>query len=545
MTEVDWEHIVHVYEDMVAVLLSNLHPHAERIDGSGGDGGRDVQLRENDRLDIYELKSFTGRLSTDKGRRAQVERSLHRAAALEPTSWSLVVPIDHSPAELEWFDGLRSNYSFPLHWHGRTWLNARCADLPRVRRYFLEDGHEAALRIVREIAEEKEYVGDDVSTGLARLQRLADQLDHLEPFYRARVIVDHDRTRIEVYPRYLGAERERPVFLTGRIRLSSSDVDQQVARRLRDYMRFGDEVEIPAELTGEIGLNDDIFGLSQYVTGSTITLAGAEPEEVRFTAQLHIYDPEGTRLATLPILITERRRGQSGARLTGADPTNSVRVELSFDLLTLKADLGIRSRQAPDLLPGPLLALLKFLEKLRQPNSIALQLGREPVLERRPLDSDHLQIEPELVDAVEKLELIQRESGTPFPVPEQFSHADIQELDRAYRYFTGRQVRLQTSQLTTNIHLASLNDWESWILTGEPMAVLFIVLDYTYEIADVAVPAGRAAIHLSPVRVANGQELLDQQPWTDERSVRVQLRVDEGGAIVVLRAAPEDHDHEL
>ena len=29
------------YEDMVSVLLSRLHPDAQRIDGKGGDGGRE------------------------------------------------------------------------------------------------------------------------------------------------------------------------------------------------------------------------------------------------------------------------------------------------------------------------------------------------------------------------------------------------------------------------------------------------------------------------------------------------------------------------
>ena len=32
------------YEDIVSVLLSRLHPDAQRIDGKGGDGGRDVQI---------------------------------------------------------------------------------------------------------------------------------------------------------------------------------------------------------------------------------------------------------------------------------------------------------------------------------------------------------------------------------------------------------------------------------------------------------------------------------------------------------------------
>ena len=32
------------YEGMVSVLLSRLYPDAQRIDGKGGDGGRDVQI---------------------------------------------------------------------------------------------------------------------------------------------------------------------------------------------------------------------------------------------------------------------------------------------------------------------------------------------------------------------------------------------------------------------------------------------------------------------------------------------------------------------
>ena len=70
------------YEDMVSVLLSRLYPHARRIDGKGGDGGRDVQIaREEDDpiTNAFELKSFTGRITP--GRRKQVARSLKRTAA--------------------------------------------------------------------------------------------------------------------------------------------------------------------------------------------------------------------------------------------------------------------------------------------------------------------------------------------------------------------------------------------------------------------------------------------------------------------------------
>jgi hypothetical protein len=32
------------YEDMVSTLVKRLHPDAQRVDGSGGDDGRDVQI---------------------------------------------------------------------------------------------------------------------------------------------------------------------------------------------------------------------------------------------------------------------------------------------------------------------------------------------------------------------------------------------------------------------------------------------------------------------------------------------------------------------
>lgn len=71
MAQVRWSDLdSNTYERMVAVLLSTLHPNAERIDGAGGDGGRDVQLREDGRKDFFELKSHTGRLAIASGPRS-------------------------------------------------------------------------------------------------------------------------------------------------------------------------------------------------------------------------------------------------------------------------------------------------------------------------------------------------------------------------------------------------------------------------------------------------------------------------------------------
>lgn len=74
------------FEKIVSTLLSTLHPDSERIDGAGGDGGRDHQLRADGRLDLWQSKYFLRRLSESKTRKDQIKDSLDTGAGLQPDS---------------------------------------------------------------------------------------------------------------------------------------------------------------------------------------------------------------------------------------------------------------------------------------------------------------------------------------------------------------------------------------------------------------------------------------------------------------------------
>ena len=79
--------------------------------------------------DAFELKSFTGRMTSS--RRRQVERSLKRAAILDPARWSLIVPIDPTPAEDRWFRQLGEMlYGFPIAWLGRDMAEREDVGIP-------------------------------------------------------------------------------------------------------------------------------------------------------------------------------------------------------------------------------------------------------------------------------------------------------------------------------------------------------------------------------------------------------------------------------
>ena len=215
MAPVRWETVPQpTYDDMVAVLLSSLHPQAERLDGRGGDGGRDVQIRHDDgRLDLLELKSFTGRLGWKPNRRGQVERSLRKAAQHNPDSWTLVVPIDHNREELAWFDGLRRHYRFPLAWSGRTWLDRQMANHSAIVRYYLEDGDSEAMRLLRELNREQANLAGGFPDALERLRVLKQRIDEVVPHYWLDIAMVGDTITMGLRPRYRGAERDHPILI--------------------------------------------------------------------------------------------------------------------------------------------------------------------------------------------------------------------------------------------------------------------------------------------------------------------------------------------
>jgi hypothetical protein len=291
MAAVQWETVPQqTYDDMVAVLLNTLHPDAERLDGRGGDGGRDIQLRRDGRLDLFELKSFTGRLGKEQGRRAQVERSLKRAAQLDPDSWTLVVPIDHTKGELAWFDGLRGRYGFPLIWRGRTWLDQQMAAHPAIPCYYLEGGDSHVVRVLRELQQEQADLVGGIPDALQRLQVLGQRIDELSPHYRLDIAMSGDTIAMALRPRYRGAERDHPILFTGTFTFPDTPTGREAEQRLERAFNYGDEVVIEPDNVRDLHV-DLAAGWGEEVTNPKIILGPAEDPAFRLDGRATISDP--------------------------------------------------------------------------------------------------------------------------------------------------------------------------------------------------------------------------------------------------------------
>jgi hypothetical protein len=255
------------YEDMVSVLLSRVRQ-TQRVDGSGGDGGRDCYFSDEHGTDAYELKSFTGRMSN--ARRQQVARSLRRALGMTPRTWSLVVPIDPTPREQQWFDSLAGTTT-TLRWLGRTWLEDQLAAYPDIGRYFA-GASEEVVQILTDIAREDALPSDAAGVAL-RMTGLVARLNEIDPYYAFDFTIAEGRTAVSCRPRYPDALRDRPISFSAQLRLDDA-TPPSLRAAIDDFLLYGSPVQIPAENIGGLSIEAP-GGLGSQFAGGGIAVDGS------------------------------------------------------------------------------------------------------------------------------------------------------------------------------------------------------------------------------------------------------------------------------
>ena len=495
-----------VYEDMVSVLVSRLHPDAQRIDGKGGDGGRDVQIvrgQDSQLTDAFELKSFTGRMTP--GRRRQVEHSLERAATLDPARWSLIVPIDPTPAEDRWFRQLEGSYGFPIAWLGRTWMDEKMSAFPDIRRYFLEGANDEVVRLLRELHQEEASV-TVVHDAVARLRTLRERLNEIDPHYRYELStgpgaadvrpvdvvlsVSFSDIRIDVYPKYPGAVIDRPVTIKVEIIVGPDD---SVVQNALDY---GLEANIPSRLVGSVVV-DAPSGLGGSFTGGEIDILSTSRRlEEAVTLSLEVLDVDRP-LASCPIHLTEGTRGSKGSTFSGTDSSGWLQIQLTAN--PVAGQFRVQFRLAPKpALPSALVPLFRWLRALQPPHDLKIRWPSG--LEMRSKVCTPSSIDEGIGTVVEALAYLQEASGIYWEMSPSLIGEEAQEILTAATLLRGESISLTWKSFNLN-----LNRWGpelEGLLNGRPQQVICEQNSWL-ELEGGTIPIGRIRTHVESARLAN------------------------------------------
>ena len=532
-----WEDLGHEkYEEMVSVLLSRLYLNARRIDGKGGDGGRDVQIadaRDGSIIHAFELKSFTRRV--DRSRRPQIERSLERVAELNPAKWTLVVPIDPNPAELKWFDGLRGKYGFPLDWCGKTWLDEKMAACPEIQRYFLEGAKDEVYELLRELGNEKEKARIvDVAGAVARMgtlmETLHQRLNEIDPHYRyvmgmmgpgatllssnALLAVRLGDLRVEVFPRYRDATKDRPITMNWTVALGAEDAE------IREALEYGKGVTLPSRVLTGLTM-DAPGGLGGDLDVGELSLWPVDTElDERVTLSLDIMDGDDL-LISCPLDFTKRTSGPSGSICSGTDSSGWLELDLKVNLV--EGELEGRFRwTAQHGVPAAMLPVLRWIDACRPPHRLRIRWPEGPEL-LSEIESS-LGGDASWFEVVEAVAYVQERTGIYREMPVEMTEDEAEEALRFSALLKGETVDFTWKPFRLNV--AQWGPEHDDLVARESSAFIF-EWEIGWEFDGTLYPIGRVRNYIASALLA------------DVESVRQELA---DGMVPVLRFEPSERD---
>lgn len=470
MVRVPWERLAEnarLSESLVTLLVMRLRERAQPVDGTGGDGGRDLfEYTDDGELVVYEAKSFTGRMTP--GRRRQVRRSLVSAARHQPDHWDLLVPIDPNPAEQSWFDGLRGEFGFVRHWRGRSWLDEKCAAHPELVRYALQESADYILERIAEARAERDVLAGGISDYLERARALHGRVQEISPHYAVHTCLDADgRTAVHLTPRGPDSDGQSAIRFTGQVRFAEDDPQEALRRqRFEEVMRFGGEVELSADNLAEATLSGPAgLGLERVAVGGVRITSPRQELTPPLRGQVVIQLPSGVPLASLPVCFTQRVSGLDGGTLQGSDVTGVMGVRLRYSQRDRSAQLKFTFQPPEAAMPQTLVPVLRLLSHARPGHVMELAFDGEPAgrvqapvstsMTPQGWDSGEARL---WADAFDDLSRLQNRTGRFFPVPENFTKRDAREVKDILALLDGEETVLRGGTVSVGVDSAEALD---------------------------------------------------------------------------------------
>ena len=493
MTMVPWSTLEPgAVEQIAAVLLGREHPRAIRQRPGRGDQGIDVlDYVDGSIVDVYQIKSFTTRL--DRSRRGQIEESLRRVVtngAVTIRDWYLVVPLQPTPGELQWFRDLDDEVQFTCHWFGVDRLDALAAAYQDVVDYYVDAGRqrlEETIRLLRDVArmdpaDAKQLVTPEEAS--TRLRELYLALNRTDPHYRYELQVGQHPPRVSalleeeglvasgslvggdlaithhIYARYHDATEDRPIPLTFSLR--AGDMDDSVAEAWERAMRYGTPVTVPSPYVTDLrfGLPG---GLEHHADEGTIRLGPAHPENAKpYRLRLQVVAPDDELLEEVVLDMAPVTRGiaHTGWRAHGWAPAQAFELEILCDLAedgtVAGVRVGFRVGQLTGAAPAALRQPIRFLGQLRHPNRLRFAREFGPAVGRpEAVPSDESPASAGLVELIEALADLQEHVAPSLATPDidALSIETVHYILRAARLLRGETLRDRWARESIHITL--------------------------------------------------------------------------------------------
>ena len=487
MAKVEWSRLGgDECEGVLGVLLLRRHPRARRVRPSQGDRGVDVYVPGPDGRSVFQIKSFTGRLTP--ARKRQINKSwtrftdLVRERQLTVAEWHLVRPENATDEDEAYLAELTAEATWPCGWMGLDHCDELAASYPDVIDYYLRDGKDRLEATVRQHLVAAGFAsrtkGDLIQpeASIPTLQAIHDAINSLDPhrydfavFHRPASVTDdhpdwpplvalpdlvasairHEPIRaivFNVFSRFDEASEERPVPLSFRV---TADEDSAEGRAWRDFVDYGVATRqfIPVS-----DLHMDVpGGLGGRSAVGAVRVGPAAPDRV-IDWTVSITGPEGKAIASVDLRGGPLTSGISarGSSLELVDPQGAVELEFRINHETLQSTYTLRHLPLFGKRPRAVLPGIRLVAAFHAPNAIQLApAGGPPLSPPMALTGAPNPAFEQVLSVLEILATIQQRTHEPLvlPCPDRLAD-EVPTWERAARLVLGETLRGDWTPMT-------------------------------------------------------------------------------------------------
>lgn len=485
-------------ESVVAMFISGDYPAAERINPSVGDGGIDV-LVKTDKTRVYQVKKFTGPLST--GQAKQVKKSVDRLCTdprvkdLQVDEWHLVMPWDATLETKKWVTEYVTGKGLPEPiWDGLTQCDFWASKYPHVVDYYLggnaERIREMALSVVQGLRlkniREEDVQSRDVAGFADELKETVAVLNREDPFYSYGIHVEpqfknpdredvrealanvkpgvvlstlmgdgHVSVRVDVYVKNQVALQLNPLKINV---VMSATPESEEATAIQNFKKFGTPMELSTGVSGTSTFPGGLGGEFENA-GVTVLPAFDIPEGER-ELRLVLFDTEDRQIDSLVIHrkytttgIPTEDQGPRGMESRLSDHHGILDVLLRLDVDEQTSQMATMARPPHGKLAVDVLPVLRFYQKLKAPNTLTAAPRFGPISDlRQPLMERDGNIADLWVNLAEALNLIQEHTThrLRFPDLDHMEEKLILEVLRAGALLQGQTLTERMTLVATD-----------------------------------------------------------------------------------------------
>ncbi|MEB0000531.1 hypothetical protein QN367_15720 [Cryobacterium sp. RTS3] len=378
MSKINWSTIGEsAFNELVEALLLRQQKeisgtYARAIDGRGGDGGIDVDVRatKTDQLiSIFQLKHFPEGFSNgfSKTRREQIRNSFKAATQLNPPVWTIVVPCNGTIRERKFVSALRGTRTTRIRFLGAAELNLMLAKYPDLHDWATRDSAIAALQLVQRESHALARPGDLI----AEIDQLSVRSEARSQYWGTNFSRQGQTTLQEIYAKRPDAAVREPIGVT--VTAVFGKEHTELRKAFEDTLTYGvsKEVLLPREVVQEITMVGP-----EWFAGSR------GPGEVRLVPIPSVHRGErinltaisgtGKSLATISGSLESMNTGPSGMSLEATFPGGMTQhwrfpSQESLSVFEISMDLSGQSGRA-------MTRAFEFLDSLQFATELVLEL---------------------------------------------------------------------------------------------------------------------------------------------------------------------------